>query len=133
MDRPIRVGRFRLLLIVFLGAVDLDCGTWRTTRVDEDRGAIAAGDTLRLRRGDVSRTVRVVRLQYPLIEAVEDAPAGPQAVVLDLTTFDEIEVYDYPRGVGLTSLAVVGVLAGIAALAGGVALLVCSANRCFGD
>ena len=53
--------------------------------------------------------MRVVRLAYPRIEGVEDSDKGPTAVVLDLTTFDEVEVYSYPRGVALTSLGLVGI------------------------
>ena len=79
---------------------------------------LTQGNTLRLRKADQRRVVRVVRVDYPLLEGVEDAPQGPAAVVLNLTDFDEVEVYDAPRGLALTSLATVLGLA----VAGGAAV-----------
>jgi hypothetical protein len=134
MDPPTHGGlvhwpRF-LTVVVLIAATQPACGTWRTTRIEDDRGAATVGNTLRLRRGEERRTIRVVRVDYPLVEGVEDASKGPMAVVLDLTTFDEIEVYDYPRGVALSSLAVVGVLAGIAAVGAGAAYVICVQSNC---
>jgi hypothetical protein len=127
---PQTVRSSRLLMLAAVVAVTQSaCGTWRTARFDHAGGA-AAGSTLRLRRGEERRTIRVVRVDYPLVEGVEDASDGPMAVVVDLTTFDEVEVYDYRRGVALTSLGVVGVLAAVAAVATGVAYVVCIQTSC---
>jgi hypothetical protein len=114
-----------LTLVAFVLAMQHGCGHWRSAHGVEDLPAV--GDTLRLRRGDEQRTVRVVRMQYPRVEGVEDAPQGPGAVVLDLTTFDEVEVYDYVRGVALTSLATAGVGALLFAASAGI---YCASIKC---
>jgi hypothetical protein len=129
-SRPVIRATTPMAILLFLAASGPGCGHWRTAKtVAGATPPVAVGDTLRLRRGDEHRTVRVVRLQYPRIEGVEDAPNGPAATVLDLTTFDEVAVYDFPRGVALTSLATVGVLLLVASVSAGIA---CSQTRCLG-
>jgi hypothetical protein len=86
---------------------------------------MAEGNTLRPRKGDERRAVRVVRVSYPLVEGVEDAWEGPGAVVLNLTDFDEVEVFDAPRGIALTSVA--AVLAFAAAAGAAIALALAAA------
>src|SRR5438067_6448596 len=129
MNRSLSFTRWpaSLALVAFVGAMQGGCGHWRTARVAEEQDLPVAGDTLRLRRGEDQRTVRVVRVQYPRVEGVEDARQGPVAVVLDLTTFDEVEVYDYARGVALTTLAAAGVMGlAVAASAG----IYCASIKC---
>ena len=110
---------FRAVALCACFTAAYGCGFWRTVPNPGGTGTnIAQGNTLRLRKADQRRVVRVVRVDYPLLEGVEDAPQGPAAVVLNLTDFDEVEVYDAPRGLALTSLATVLGLA----VAGGAAV-----------
>ena len=128
--RPIRCPSAWLALIALATASLAGCGHWRTTQLAAEPSRAESGTTLRLRRGDERRTVRVVRLAYPRVEGVEDGDKGPMAVVLDLTTFDEVEVYSYPRGVALTSLGVVGIAAAAGAVVGAVFLITCGGTTC---
>lgn len=120
----------RLLRVVMLCgglAAAQGCGFWRSVSNDRSETREARGNVVRLRKGDERRIVRVVRLDYPLLEGVEDAPEGPAAVVVNLGDFDEVEVYDVPRGLALTS--VVAVLGLGAAVAAGVGIFYLSARR----
>lgn len=128
--RPTRRRSAFFALIAVAMASLAGCGHWRTTRIAEEHSAAEPGTTLRLRRGDERRTVRVVRLDYPRVDAVEDGAEGPMAVVLDLTTFDEVEVYSYPRGVALTSLGLVGLAVAAGAVVGTVFLIGCGGTTC---
>jgi len=128
--RPMRRRSAYLALIAVATASLAGCGHWRTTQIADEPSAAESGTILRLRRGDERRTVRVVRLAYPRVEGVEDRDKGPMAVVLDLTTFDEVEVYSYPRGVAMTSLGLVGLAAAAGAVVGAVFLITCGGTTC---
>jgi hypothetical protein len=99
------------------------CGFWRTVENGAGQNRELRESTLRLRKADRERIVRVVRVDYPLLEGVEDAAEGPAVVVLDLRDFDEVEVYDVPRGLALTSVAAIAVFVVAAGAATGILYL----------
>ena len=93
----------------------MGCGFWRTLPASPDANTISRGDTLQLHKGSSARTVRVIKIEPPWLEGVEDAPKGPAPVRLDLRDFDEVERYTFGRGVTLTTALVIGIAAAIGA------------------